>query len=155
MGLVFVLALGGLYSFRESLVEQLENYLIGSPEEPIPTMPVKAIDYSVVVRARGKLTGLRTTPVRAPSIRGSLKVAWLREEGTLVKSGDLLVRFDNTDALLTLQENQNTVQTYDSRIHKNELDRDTELQTLLRDGEAADLGPKQAYQLLGRSIDSF
>ena len=154
-GLIFLLSAGALYSFRGRLIEQAENYLTGSREDPIPTMHVKPIDYSVRVRARGKLTGLRTTVVRAPRIRGILTVAWLREEGTLVAAGDVLVRFDNTNALLTLEENQNTVQTYDSRIQKNELERDTELQALLRDGEAADLELFFAQNQVRKDDDIF
>ena len=128
-----------VYANRERLMREIESYLVGNLEEPIPTMVLSPTDYTVRVRARGQLTGLRTTPVRPPAIRGSLKVAWVAEEGILVSAGALLLRFDNTDAILTLQENQNTVLTYDSRIKKSRLDQDGEILALLRDREAADL----------------
>jgi len=121
------------------LIVEIESYLTGNLKEPVPTMVLSPSDYTVRVRARGQLTGLRTTPVRPPSVRGSLKVAWLAEEGTLVAAGELLLRFDNTDAILTLLENENTVLSYDSQIWKNRLDQDGEIRALLRDGEAADL----------------
>ena len=137
--LVMLSVVGVTYAYRSLLIEEVERLLTGDSEDPIPVMILQPTDYAVQVRARGELTGLRTTSVRAPAVRGSLKVAWLEAEGTLVRAGDPVVRFDDTDALLTLQENQTAVQTFDSRIMKSELDQRTELRSLDWDREAADL----------------
>lgn len=137
--LLLAISCGLVYSYRARLREGIESYLRVSREDPVPTHVIEAVDYVVQVQARGQLTGLETSPVRTPRVRGALKIGWLKEEGTLVRAGDVLVRFDNTDALLTLRENQNTVLTYDSRIKQNELERETELAVLNRDREAADL----------------
>jgi len=54
---------------------------------------------------------LESTPVPTPSTRGGgLKVAWLIPEGSFVREGDVIARFDNVDARLNLETQQNTLQ---------------------------------------------
>ena len=39
---------------------------------------------------------------------GSLKVAWVADEGRIVNPGEVLIRFDYTEALVSLEQSQNT-----------------------------------------------
>jgi HlyD family secretion protein len=51
-----------------------------------------------------------TTPVETPNTSsGSLKIAWLIPEGTFVKAGAPVIRFDSTDAKISLEKQQNTL----------------------------------------------
>ncbi len=113
--------------WKDEAVAVAADYLQGAEEEPVPTMRLQPRDYRILVHSGGELTGLNMTPVRAPRVRGgSLNIAWIAAEGKIVNSGDLLVRFDNTDAMLSLEKNQNTVTSFDHQIGKSEMDARTE-----------------------------
>ncbi|MGZ7032384.1 MAG: efflux RND transporter periplasmic adaptor subunit, partial [Thermoanaerobaculia bacterium] len=64
------------------------------------------------VTAEGNLKAVKATPVTAPmDAPGAMKIGWIADDGTLVKSGDVVVRFDPTDfqqLLLTGNEDRST-----------------------------------------------
>lgn len=124
---------------REALTDWVAARLWPALEEPVPTFAIERKRYQVRVAAEGHLTGFQTTPVITPRVRGSLKVAWLREEGSIVEPGDVLVRFDSTDARLALDTNENSVAGFERKIEKTEADRRTELESLAKERELAQL----------------
>jgi RND family efflux transporter MFP subunit len=109
--------------FKDKAERLVGSYFESTTEDPIPTVQVRAQDYTLTVAAQGEITGLEMQPVQVPRIpRGSLTIAWLEKEGAIVQKGQTLVRFDDSDASLYLQQYQNTADTYESRIEKSEED---------------------------------
>jgi hypothetical protein len=136
---MFTLAATGFH-YRGEAVHWLSNYLRPQQEDPVPTMRLRKQNYSVVVAAEGELSGFQTTPVLTPPVRtGSLKIAWMADEGSIVHPADVVVRFDNTDALLSTEQNNNTLTSYGHRITKAEEDSRSQTQVLGIERHQADL----------------
>ncbi len=143
------------YRFRSEAGNAVEDYLWRPEVDPVSTLEVKRADYQVEVVASGELTGFQTTPAVTPAVRGSLKIGWMIDEGTLVKSGQPLVRFDNTDAQLSLEQNQNQVDTFQQRMRTTELTNESELDALKIDGQTADLELRYSRNQIRQDEDIF
>lgn len=133
--IVIVLLLGVSYS--EDLSAWISDSFWPSAKEPIPTLELKPRPYKIKVIAEGRLTGLVTTGINAPKVRGSLRIAWLIDEGAIVRQGDTLIRFDDTDAELALEKHENELSTLSSRLEKTVLDRRGTQERLAKEKEAA------------------
>ncbi|HSR53883.1 MAG TPA: efflux RND transporter periplasmic adaptor subunit [Acidobacteriota bacterium] len=155
--LIVVLALGTAgYLWQEEAAAWVSSYLAPDEEQPVPTLRVRNRPYEVRVPAEGELTGLETTPLQAPRVRGgSLKLAWIVEEGSVVEEGDLLVRFDNTDAQIALEKNRNTVSSFSRQLDKAESDSETEEKILELDRHEADMEVDYARDQIRRDEKIF
>ena len=141
LGIVSILVVGaaGFY-FGDIPDLQLASYLFPAEEDPLPVLTLRRRDYGILVNGDGELTGLQMTPVSAPRVRtGSLKIAWLVDEGKIVEPGELLVGFDHTDALMALEQSENAFSTQERLIGKATAEADGEKQTQEQDLEAAQL----------------
>jgi HlyD family secretion protein len=99
-----------IFTYRNSLSGKISKAFAAADEDPVPVTKLGKQEFSLTVPATGEVVGLETTPVPTPNTpSGSLKLSWLIPEGSFVKQGDLLVRFDNTDAKLSLEKQQNTL----------------------------------------------
>lgn len=137
---LLVVAAGAGFHVREQAKQWLAKLLDPQPVEPTPVMRVTPRTYRILVRTDGELTGLQITPVHAPMVKtGSLKVAWLADEGQIVEKEDTVVVFDQTDAVLTLQQSRNTLETQDHLIEKQGMEARSRTETLKRDLESTDL----------------
>jgi multidrug efflux pump subunit AcrA (membrane-fusion protein) len=139
--LLVVLVLAGAFFYLRSHAERiLLAYFSPTAGDPIPSVKTREQAYTLIVAAEGELTGLEVRPVQVPRIpRGSLKVSWLEKEGAIVEEGQQLVRFDNSEAILNLQQNENTVATYDSRISKSQEDARSQEEVFRIDRTGAEL----------------
>lgn len=78
--------------------------------EVIPVLTLERGPLELDVSAEGEIVGLGSIPVATPRTgAGSLKLAWLAAEGTMATPGEVLIRFDNTDAHLNLESQNNTL----------------------------------------------
>lgn len=137
---LLVVAAGVASHFRDVGRQWLATLMDSQEHEPVPLMRVTPQDYRVLVRADGELTGLQVTPVHAPMVKtGSLKLAWLADEGQIVEKGDTVVAFDQTDAVLTLQQSHNTLDTQNHLIEKQKMEARSRAATLKQDLESTDL----------------
>lgn len=137
---VIVLAGSLGLGYRKELVDWISNYLKPPLQDPVPIWRLTKRSYTVSVTADGELTGLQTIPVSVPQVRtGSLKIAWMAEEGTLLQAGQVVVGFDSREALLSLEQNQNSFTSYEHRIEKAEGDGRSQNQILGIEKQAADL----------------
>jgi HlyD family secretion protein len=68
-------------------------------EEPdVATFVVQPMQFSRRVTAEGTLKAVKATPVTAPAnVSQPMKLAWLATDGTLLKQGDVIARFDATE----------------------------------------------------------
>ena len=134
-GIVF----GTIYAYRDLMEEELLALVRPTDADPVPTLKAEPRDYAISTLATGELTGLESIPIDAPRTRmGSLKLAWIVDEGTAVHPGDTLIRFDSTEANLKLIENQNTVTSYDYQLSKADENSQTEHRVLNYDLEGAE-----------------
>ena len=71
----------------------------------VPTTTVHAAPFERRVVAEGNLEAAEATPVTAPvDAQGQLKIAWIVPDGSRVKQGDVVVRFDPTDMQRGLED---------------------------------------------------
>jgi HlyD family secretion protein len=109
--LVVVGAVAGFLMYRSKIWTRVTQVLAAADEDPIPVESLQKVAFQLEVPAYGEIIGLESVPIPTPSTRtGSLRVAWLIPEGSFVKEGDTVVRFDSTDAVLTLEKQENTLE---------------------------------------------
>lgn len=100
-----------LFQYRSNLSSSISKVFAAAEDDPIPVTRLTRQPFSMTVPSTGEIVGLETTPVPTPSTSsGSLTIAWLIPEGSFVKAGDPVIRFDSTDAKLNLEKQENTLQ---------------------------------------------
>jgi RND family efflux transporter MFP subunit len=110
--------------------------LRGRPD--VPTLVLSAAPFARQVVAEGNLESAEATPVTAPiDAQGQLKVAWLVPDGTPVKTGDVVVRFDPSEMERSLRDGQSDRTATDSRITGMRADTGGAIRNLERDGDLA------------------
>ena len=76
----------------------------------LPTASVRKGDFLVLVRCRGELTARRTEQVIAPLDVPDLQIVWLAPEGSAVKEGQTIIKFDPSKTQQELKEKEVAVQ---------------------------------------------
>jgi RND family efflux transporter MFP subunit len=123
-GLVAALAVAGVVARRP-----LMSRFAAAPT--VPTYQVHRVPFARHVTAEGNLRPVKSDPVSAPIIDDAppLKIAWLAADGSAVKSGEIVARFDPTDFEKRLKDGQSDRATALAKIEKERTDTDA----LLRD----------------------
>lgn len=123
-----------LFQYRSNLSTRISKVLASTEEDPIPVTKLSRQPFSLVVPSTGEIVGLETTPVMTPSTSsGSLKLAWLIPEGSFVSAGAPVIRFDSTDAKLSLEKQQNTLVANEENTKIKTLQQSTDEKTLTID----------------------
>lgn len=109
--LILIGAVTGVAMYRDAIWTRLSKVLdFGKEEEPIPVLSLERGPLQLEVQANGEIVGLESVPVATPSTRsGSLKIGWLVAEGTMASAGSPLIRYDSTDMLLNLEQQNNSL----------------------------------------------
>lgn len=84
------------------------------PEDTVLSVKVERGVFNFAIPAKGELVSAREVPITSPAGNiGTLTLAWLAEENSLVKKGEVVARFDGSEhelqrerALLELRKNQ-------------------------------------------------
>lgn len=122
----------------------------------IPTYTVTAGMFDRRATAEGYFEAEKATPVVAPmQARGPLKIAWLAEDQTLVKQGDVLVRFDPTDFEMTLESGTNERQKSVNNITKLEVETGATTRNLARDSRQAQAELESARTFSARDEEIY
>jgi len=104
----------------------------------VPTLVVSKAGFERRVVAEGNLEATDATPVTAPvNAQGQLKVAWLVPDGTPVKQGDVVVRFDPSEMERSLRDGESDRTTAQSRITGMRADTGGAIRNLERDAALA------------------
>jgi HlyD family secretion protein len=109
------------------------------PQTAIPVYRVKPTAFVRRVTAEGNLKSVKATPLVAPhDAPGTMKIAWIADDGAFVRNNDIVVRFDPTDfeKELTLGNEDHSMASND--LFKTELDASTTRVNLRRDATQAD-----------------
>jgi len=149
--ILVVLILGGvfLFQYRKDISTKITKVLAAGDEDPIPVAKLGRQPFKITAPSTGEVVGMSTTSVVVPStFSGSLKLAWLIPEGSLVNEGDPIIRFDSTQAKLNLEDRQNTIisNQEDTKIKTN--DQATNDKTLNIDRTSAELSYDYAMTVM-------
>jgi HlyD family secretion protein len=86
----------------------------------VPTTAVLKGEFIDYMQVRGEVKAVRSIPLTAPSSAGDLQILDLAKNGTNVKKGDVVVRFDPVPVQRTLQEKQSELKQAEEEIGKAE-----------------------------------
>jgi multidrug efflux pump subunit AcrA (membrane-fusion protein) len=70
----------------------------------LPTAAAREGDFQVLVRCRGQLSARRSEQVTAPLNVPDLQIVWLAPEGSTVKAGQVIIKFDPSKSEQDLKE---------------------------------------------------
>lgn len=118
----------------------------GPAKDEVPTQTVKKEAFTRRVTAEGNLRAVKATPVSAPQSGGDfgpMKIAWLAPDGSAVKAGDVVVRFDPSEPEKQLREGQADLAAADAKLAEEQIKSKTAVQG--RDS-AADLAGAELEQ---------
>lgn len=106
----------------------------------VPLHEVERGDFSRRVRAEGNLEAVDATVLGPPpEVRQPLKIAWLAQDGSPVKSDEVVIRFDPTEMEQNLREGRHDHAAASSRITQKQVRQEGSLHNLDRDAEMAGL----------------
>jgi multidrug efflux pump subunit AcrA (membrane-fusion protein) len=92
----------------------------GTPEAPsVTTYQVTKQKFTRRVTAEGNVRAVKATRLSAPQGRGmfgALKIAWLAADGTYVKKGDAVVKFDPSEPEKQLRDGQADLAAADAKL---------------------------------------
>ena len=104
----------------------------------VPTLVLSKAPFERRVSAEGNLEAVEATPVTAPlEAQDQLKVAWLVPDGTPVKKGDVVVRFDPTEMQRSLNDGESDRTSAESKITGMRADTGGAIRNLERDSALA------------------
>jgi len=95
---------------------------LGTDDDATNTVPTFVVAQDRLVRrvtAEGNLRAVKATPLTVPKTSndfGAMKIAWLIPDGTRVKQGDVVVKFDRTDPEKKLQDGRADLESADARL---------------------------------------
>lgn len=77
---------------------------ISNRGDNIPIYKVKKGVFSITITESGELRAKNSISILAPRIRGNLKIVYLIPEGTYVKPGDIVCKFDASEVMVNLRD---------------------------------------------------
>ncbi len=83
----------------------------------IPTAHAKRGEFVISLDENGTVDAKRAVTLSAPRIRG-LQITWLAPEGSTVKKGDPVIKFDATEQMSELQENQSNLKIAQAALER-------------------------------------
>jgi RND family efflux transporter MFP subunit len=108
-------------------------------EDAVPTFSVQPTRFSRRVTAEGVLKSTKAMSVSAPmQVPSSLKIAWVADDGAMVRKNDVVVRFDPTDFQKDLLGGRDDRHTVDNKMTKTKTLASTTRTNLKRDARQAE-----------------
>ena len=112
--LILAAAAWGGYSALKSLPQRQQSSLA--------TTKVRQGDIVVRTFARGELRAVRSAPLTAPNLFGTVQVTKLAALGAFAKEKDLIAEFDDSELLSRVEEKQLEIDQIDESIKKSRAD---------------------------------
>lgn len=106
-GVVVVVLLGGYLGVDAFL----------APETSLPTAVAQKGEFLLSLRASGEVDARRAHALSAPRIKG-LTITWLAPEGSAVKAGDPVIKFDQTQQIADLNDHQSTLKISQTSLER-------------------------------------
>jgi multidrug efflux pump subunit AcrA (membrane-fusion protein) len=122
----------------------------------VPVIPVRRGPFLRKVVAEGNLAPVKATPVNAPfEAQDSLKIEWLVPDGTRVRNGDVVIRFDPSDMVKNLADGRADEATAESRVQGKRFESQGVIRNLDRDADLARLDLDHARQFQSKDTEIF
>ena len=129
---------------------------LGGGGGEIPVLTVQKEPFVRRVPAQGNLQAVRATPVSVPmGAPGPFRIGWIAQDGTRVKAGEAVIRFDPSAIEKQLVEAEDQLREVRLKIGKTETESSAELRKLEQDAEMASLELENARQFLKRDEELF
>jgi HlyD family secretion protein len=106
----------------------------------IPTFTVKKDNFLVSLTESGEISAKKSISIAAPRVRGGLKIIHLVPEGTYIKKGDVVAKFDPTDAMTKLREAEAQLEIAMSNKDKLMANQRSEIAKMESDLKSSELG---------------
>jgi HlyD family secretion protein len=114
-----------------------------------PQVPLGRVAREPFVRrvpAQGYLRAVRSAMVSAPIARGAFHIAWIAPDGSRVRAGQVVIRFDSTDAEKQLGEALADLASARLKAEKEHAQSLGEIEKLQRDAEVARVEARNAMR---------
>lgn len=125
----------------------------------VPDVPTATVERGPFVRrivAEGNLEPVEATPVNGPAeSAGARKIAWMVPDGTFVREGDVVVRFDSTEMEKRLEDGRSDRKTAESRIVGTRAQAEGVIENLGRDATMARMELDVASQFQSKDAEIF
>lgn len=122
----------------------------------VPTLTLHRAAFSRTVIAEGNLEPEQATPVTAPiEAEGQMRIAWLVPDGSRVKEGEVVVRFDPTEMDKELTDGRADRASAESRIEAAKAQSDGTIRNLERDADMARREMDYAAQFQSKDAEIF
>lgn len=122
----------------------------------VPTLKVERRPFALQVPAEGVLRAVRATPVTVPV--GAPKpahLAWLAPDGSRVRAGEVVVRFDPTELEKGRDEASARVEVSRLKLERHESESAAALRNLERDAEIARLEEEVSRRFASRDEELY
>jgi hypothetical protein len=149
---VVVLGLSASAWVAAAWLELLE--LSGSAE--VPLFEVGRGDFVRRIYADGNLEATRATQLTPPrSSRGPLRIAWLARDGSAVREGDVVIRFDRTDLEDELIEGLSHQARTQTRLVQRQAWEESAARNMARDVAVAEIELEHSRELQRTDSEIF
>ena len=89
---------------------------LGKRAPSVPTIEVKRGEFLDSLEFRGEVKALKSVTISAPAEAGDLQIVKVSPEGTVVKTGDVVVEFDKTKTELDLAQFRSALKSAEAEI---------------------------------------
>jgi RND family efflux transporter MFP subunit len=129
---------------------------LSRPGEEVPTLRIEPAELVRRVPAQGDLRAVRATPVSVPAgVPGPFRIGWLAPDGSLVKQGDVVIRFDPSALEKRLVDAQDDLRSARLQMEKEQLSGLSEVRKLEKDAAIARVELEQASQFQKKDSEIF
>ncbi|HEV2856740.1 MAG TPA: HlyD family efflux transporter periplasmic adaptor subunit [Thermoanaerobaculia bacterium] len=118
-----------------------------SSEGDVPVVKVEPQDFVRQVPAQGNLQAVRATPIAVPpGVPGPFRIGWVAPDGSRVKQGDVVIRFDPSAIEKRLIDAGDDLREARLKMEKEQIDGLSEVRKLERDAAMARIEVENARQ---------
>ena len=129
---------------------------LSRPGEDVPTLRIEPSDLVRSVPAQGDLKAVQATPVSVPmGVPGSSRIGWLAQDGSLVKKGDVVIRFDPSTLEKRLVDAEDDLRSARLQMEKEQLSGLSEVRKLEKDAAMARVELEQASHFQKKDAEIF
>ena len=121
----------------------------------MPVLTLARGPFARRITAEGNLKAAKATPLNAPGNGLTLKIAWLVDDGSPVKKGEVVVRFDSTQTQKNLDAGRADRGTTDARTVKSTVESGATIHNLERDGRQSHLELETAKTFQSKDPEIF
>lgn len=109
-----------------------------SGESDVPVVKIEAQDFVRQVPAQGNLKAVRATPISVPQgVPGPFRIGWVAPDGSRVKKGDVVIRFDPSAIEKRLVDAEDDLREARLKMEKEQVEGLSEVRKLEHDAALA------------------